>query len=305
MTSREFFDKMQTIDRRWIFLLISLAVIIPLLFEFSFTELATPEVSAIYNRIEGLQQEVGRRPRTLISFDFDPPSEPELMPMAISLIRHLVIRNHQIYMMALWPIGQQEADDVVRQYLEPEFPQYTYGEDYMTFGFQPGGAGLINVIVNDFRKFFSVDSRNNPIDSLPMMADVVNLFDMDLILDLSAGAPGIKEWVQFGGDRTGVPVAGCVTAVQAPLMYPYYPRQMFGMLGGMKAAAEYESLVLEAYGAESDDPRISADARFLGIRRMGPQTFAHLVIILFIIIGNIAFFATRGQRGASRLTVDS
>ena len=32
-----------------------------------------------------------------------------------------------------------------------------------------------------------------------------------------------------------------------------------------------------------------------GLRMMGPQTLAHIVIMAFIVIGNIAFF--RGRRG--------
>ena len=34
-----------------------------------------------------------------------------------------------------------------------------------------------------------------------------------------------------------------MTGVQAPLMYPYYPGQLKGLLGAIKGAAEYESLV--------------------------------------------------------------
>jgi hypothetical protein len=71
---------------------------------------------------------------------------------------------------------------------------------------------------------------------------------------------------------------------------------MFGIMGGLKAAAEYESLIMNAYPEEYGDRD-----QFIAMKRMGPQTFAHIVIILFIIIGNIAYFgATRG-RARSRL----
>ena len=63
-----------------------------------------------------------------------------------------------------------------------------------------------------------------------MMDGVTNLRDMDLILNISAGYPGLKEWIQFGGDPSGVAIAGGVTAVSAPLLYPYYPAQMFGIM---------------------------------------------------------------------------
>jgi hypothetical protein len=69
------------------------------------------------------------------------------------------------------------------------------------------------------------------------------------------------------------------TAVQAPLAYPYLGSgQLTGLLGGMKGGAEFEGLT-----------------GFIGkaTRFMVSQTFAHLVVILFIVLGNIAFFAVK------------
>ncbi len=72
-------------------------------------------------------------------------------------------------------------------------------------------------------------------------------------------------------------------------------------MGGLKAAAEYESLLMEGYSkAYGTDP-----GRFAAIRRMGPQTLAHLVIILFLVVGNIAYFATRGSGGERLKSLES
>ena len=50
---------------------------------------------------------------------------------------------------------------------------------------------------------------------------------------VGSGFPGVKEWIQFGGDPADVPTAGGVTAVEAPLLYPYYPEQLIGLMGGL------------------------------------------------------------------------
>lgn len=292
MSERTFWEKAQAIDRRWVFLAIALAVIIPMAFEVTMKEVATPEVQAIYDRVEELPE----GSNVLVAFDFDPPSRPELQPMAISYIRHLAHNGHRIFMVSLWPVGQAEAREVVATILNPEFPEYRYGVDYVMLGFRPGNQGVIQAMLSDIRTMYNYDHEGTPVDSLPAMADVNKLEDFDLILNVSAGYPGLKEWVQFGGDPSGVPVAGGVTAVSAPLLYPYYPGQMFGIMGGLKAAAEYESLLMQGYPEVYDDPSI-----FMGIKRMGPQTWAHIVIILFILIGNIAFFATGGARRGNRL----
>jgi len=65
-------------------------------------------------------------------------------------------------------------------------------------------------------------------------------------------------------------------------------------MGGIKAAAEYESLLMTRFPKYHDNK-----ARYLtALTRMGPQTIAHLAIIFFIIIGNIAYQILRRQKQA-------
>lgn len=289
---QNFFDKLQALDRRWIFASMALSIIVPFAFNITFDEVATPEVIATYDVIENLPE----GSNVLLPFDFDPPSEPELKPMAVSFVRHLALRKHKLYFMALWPMGQQEVEDVVNEVLVKEFPDYVYGEDYVMLGFKPGNQGVIQVVASEFRHLYTTDSAGRPVDDIPMMQNVVNLKDMEVIVTVSAGYPGLKEWIQFGADRTGVPIIGGSTAVQAPLLYPYYPQQMKGLLGGLKAAAEYESLLMKNF-----PDKYGERSMHKGIKRMGPQTFAHLLIILFIIIGNVAYFLGRTKRTGPRL----
>ena len=77
--------------------------------------------------------------------------------------------------------------------------------------------------------------------------------------------------------------------MEAPLLYPYYPKQLIGLMGGLQGAAEYEAALVQRY------PQFE-ESSTQAIKRMGPQTVAHLVIIGFIIIGNIAFLAGGRQK---------
>ncbi len=367
MTNQEhntFWDKAQAIDRRWIFLLIGLSVVIPMAFDVRLPTPASTEVETIFDRIEEMPQ----GSNVLVSFDFDPPSRPELRPMAMSYMRHLALRGHRVYTMALWPMGQAEARDVIEllypmpatvevsedeaaegeaaegeaaegeaaegeaaqgneaaeaaegdeavvvEVREVEFPDFEYGTNYMMLGYRPGDQSVIQVILNDLRAMYDSDFQGTPLTEIPMMSDITNLRDMDLLLNVSAGYPGLKEWVQFGGDPSNVPIAGGVTAVSAPLLYPYYPAQLFGLMGGIQAAAEYESLIWENYGCATNagteyaqahghdcEPYYADLQNYDGVGRMTPQTFAHMVIIFFIIVGKIAFFATLRGRSRERL----
>ena len=126
-----------------------------------------------------------------------------------------------------------------------------------------------------------------------MMNGITSVQQMKLIINVSAGYPGVKEWVQYAATpyATLHLVAG-TTGVQAPLVYPYVPRQLRGLLGAIKGAAEYEKLVIDTYGGPNPDPKYLE-----GLRRMGPQLVAHLLIIMLIVVANFLYFADKRAVG--------
>jgi hypothetical protein len=268
-----------------------LAVAIPILLQSQFPEKPTGLAKAVFDEIEQLEE----GDRVLLAFDFDPASAGELGPMATIFSYHCAKKKLKMYYMALWPVGPQMIDDSINNVIKKEFPEMVYGEDYVNLGFKSGGEGVIKVILTDIRKLFTTDGYGTQIDEIPMMQGVKNIRQMDLIANVSAGSAGTKEWVQYA--ITPYPddlriVAGC-TGVQAPLLYPYIPNQLPGLLGAIKGAAEYEELVMNTYG-DSDMPGIYSEAR----RRMGPQLIAHMLMIALIVVGNIIYFMER-KRGVN------
>jgi hypothetical protein len=288
-----FFDTIKNIDRRIIFLFIAFSVIVPLLFNVVFPEKLSPIVGKIFDKIESLPE----GSRVLISLDYDPSSAPEQQPMVDAIIYHCCARNLRLYIMALWPPGQNIASTTIERIIVKHFPEKVHGEDYVHLGYKAGNEGLINVIITDMKKMYTTDAAGTVIDSIPAMRDVRNLKNMDLIVAFGGGKPGLKEWILFAGDPGNIPVAGGVTAVSAPLLYPYYPNQMLGMMGGIKGAAEYEAEMSRHYEG-------FAQMKHPGLEMMGPQAVAHVVIMLFIIIGNITFFIDRKRGEAKGLGLD-
>ena len=280
-------EVLNSLDKRWVFLVVGMAIVIATLFRLTFPEIPTPMVQAIYAKIESLPS----GSRVLLPFDYDPGSEPELQPMAEAFVRHCAERGLKMYFIALWPLGQSMVDGVIHRVLEPEYPDLKYGVDYMDLGYKSGNEGVVAVILTDIKKLYTTDARGTGIDQMPMMAGISNIRGFDMILSVSAGYPGTKEWIQYAGTPGSIPVAGGCTAVQAPLLYPYYPEQLLGLMGGIKAAAEYEALLVAGHPAFAGQPRyLTASIR------MGPQTIAHLTIILFIIMGNVTFQILRRRR---------
>jgi len=279
---------LRDLDRRWIFLLMLLAVAVPILLQSRFPETPSALSRAVFDQIERLQP----GDRVLLAFDFDPASAGELGPMATSFTYHCAKKGLRLYFVALWPVGSQMIERTIQDVILQDFPELAYGQDYVNLGYKSGGEGVIKVILTDIRQLFTTDAQGTPVDQIPMLQDLATIRQMDLIVSISAGTPGTKEWVQYA--VTPYPedlriVAGC-TGVQAPLMYPYIPDQLPGLLGAIKGAAEYEELVTRAYGRGAV-PGTYSEAR----RRMGPQLVAHVLMILLIVGGNAIYFAERRQ----------
>jgi len=290
------YDKLKNLDRRWIFLLMFLSVAIPIIIigitGQSFPEKPTDLAYSTFNAIEDLKP----GDKVLLSFDFDPASEGELGPMATAFTYHCAANELNMYFMALWPVGPQMIDNAIENVIKKDFPDLVYGEDYVNLGFKSGGEGVIKVIVTDFLELFSTDAKGTPFNDIPMNKEISSVQDMDLVINISAGSAGTKEWVQYA--VTPYPdeitlVAGC-TGVQAPLLYPYIPEQLPGLLGAIKGAAEYEKLVFDKFYRDKGK---EVPGRYQeGVRRMGPQLVAHLLMILLIIAGNFIYFVEK-KRG--------
>jgi hypothetical protein len=284
----EFF---RDLDRRWIFLLMLLAVAIPILLELSFPEKPTGLARAVFEEIEKLPEGAP----VLLAYDFDPSAEGELGPMATAFTLHCCKKKLRMYYSTLWPVGPQMIDDAINRVIRTDFPHLQYGVDYVNLGYKPGYEGVIKVIVTDLRELYTTDDKGTNVDQIPMMEGIHSVQDFDLVINVSSGYAGTKEWVQYAAtpfsDKIRI-VAGC-TGVQAPLLYPYIPQQLRGLLGAIKGAAEYEKLVLDRYyRSRGQEP----PARYLeGIRRMGPQLVAHVLMIVLIITGNIIFFVGRSR----------
>ncbi len=282
------YEFLKNLDRRWIFLLMGLAVGVPILLELQFPEKPTRLADSVFEEIEDLKP----GDRVLLAFDFDPASEGELGPMATAFVLHCCEKKLKMYFLALWPVGPQMIDDAIDKVIKPDFPHLVYGEDYVNLGFKPGYEGVIKVIVTDLRQLYTTDGRGTNIDQIPMCRGIDSVQDMDLVINVSAGYPGTKEWVQYAATPYKIPlVAGC-TGVQAPLLYPYLGDQLPGLLGAIKGAAEYEKLVIDKYGGPNPDPKY-LEAK----RRMGPQLIAHVLMILLIIAGNVIYFMQRSREG--------
>jgi hypothetical protein len=274
------------IGRRTVFVFVAVSLSLPFFMSIKLPLRVTPEVQQLADALAALPT----GSKVLASYDYDPPSAPELQPMSDAFIKFAFKHDLKLIIMGLWPQGPQQAQQSIDAALaDPEIAalDIQYGEDYVILGFQSGNEFVIQRMGTAFRGMFPRDVYNTTYNDVPLLRGVENFSNIDFVMNFSSGKPGTVEWVQIAVDRFGVPVGAGNTAVQAPQVYPYLNAgQLTGLLGGMSGGAEFEAATGEAGKASTF---------------MLSQSFAHIVVIAFILIGNVNLILTRRkQPGAAQ-----
>ena len=290
---KRIFILLGSLDRRIIFLIVGLSVLRPLL-KPEWVNLPIrprPESQIVFNEINKLNE----GDKILLSFEYGPSTKPEIHPMSIAILKHLFAKNIQVYGFALWPDGNFMSTEAFSE-VSHDYGK-KYGIDYVNLGYKPGAEAVVKGIASDIRSLYTVDLKGTPIDDIPMMKDIVNIEGFDFVFSLSAGFPGSTEWVQYACDPKNIPMSTGVTSIQVTDILPYVENdQIKGILAGMPGAAEYESLV----EAKLKEMELSVKpGKASGM--MAAQSIAHVVIVLFIIFGNITYYITRKNKGEDKI----
>lgn len=282
-------QKIMSLDRRWVFLSLIVVCVITYMIPFQIPIRVNKEVQSIYDFIEELEPgEI-----VFVAIDYDPNSLAELHPMVYAVMEHCFRKDLRIIFTALSQNGPGMADLAIRDITDSLKLDRTYngvefkgreivnGVDYTFLGYKPYFALIILGMGQDFRLQFPTDYYGTPLDSIPMMKGVLNYDNLACVIDISGG--NITDaWISYGQGKYGFKLALGLTGVMAADYYPYLNSgQIFGIMGGLLGAAQYEEL--------SDNPGLAKDG-------MRVQVFAHLLIIFFIILGNVGYFMSRREK---------
>ncbi len=282
----DFFSKLMQLDRRWVYLLLVIVCLTAYYSDFNVPIIVENETKAIYDFIEALEPgEI-----IFVAVDYDPSSQAELHPMTYALVEHAFRKDLKVIFTALSQNGPGMVDQALRDLTDSLKLPKTYngifyegkeivnGVDYTFLGYKPYYAIVITAMGQDYRILFPSDYYGTPLDSIPMMKRVHNYDDISLLVDISSGSI-TDAWISYGQGKFDFPLALGLTGVMTAQYYPFLQsKQIMGLMGGLLGAAQYEHL--------ADNPGLAKDG-------MRVQLPAHLLIILFIIIGNVGYLATR------------
>lgn len=270
-------ERLQRIDRRVLYTLIFLSVIIPVLMPLHLPTPITPQTRAFFNAVDSLPAQSV----VLFPFDFWPSTLAETEPMAVAGLRHCFSKD--LYVVGLSNIGIG-GPSIAERLLDSIGNEYgkVYGQDYVNLGYKAGYQAVLLGMGTSISAIFPTDYRGTRLEDIPLMQRVPNYDSVDFVLIVSDNAM-VDYWVGLVNARYGLPMAAGVTAVMAPKVLSYVQaNQLAGLLGGMKGAAEYEQLIGHVAKASAG---------------MDSQSLIHLLIIFFIIMGNLGYFMMRRQKG--------
>jgi hypothetical protein len=110
------FERIQALDRRWIYIVVALAIIIPLMVPYNSDNVTTPPTENLYQMIDSF---AGREDRAiLLSFYHDASTMPELYPMEIAILRHCFERNVKVFTLTWLPSGAPIIDYAINSVKE-------------------------------------------------------------------------------------------------------------------------------------------------------------------------------------------
>ncbi len=283
------FDRIMSLDRRWVFLLLAIVCVITYAIPFQIKIIVTGEVRSVYNFVDTLKE----GDIIFVAIDYDPNSLAEMHPMTYSIVEHAFRKKLKVIFTSLSQNGPGMADQAIRDIGDSVRIDKTYngvayegreivnGVDYVFLGYKPYPALVIVGMGQNFRLPFPTDYYGTPLDEHPLMQGVQNYDQVKCVIDIS-GTSGVDMWITYGQGRYNFPLALGLTGVMAADYYPYLNSgQVFGILGGLLGAAQYEKM--------ADNPGRAMDG-------MRVQLYAHIVIILFIVLGNVGFLVSRRKK---------
>lgn len=264
-----FLEKFLKIDRRLIFLFLTIVLVFPIV-----RPLGLPnknlgkDVVNIYNYIESLPE----GSFILLSLDYDPATRPELHPQAIALVKHAFRRNHRIGILTFIAGSTGMIDEIAERIPKDIAPGKVYGKDYVIMPFQPKPVAVLTQLGIDLYAIYDKDRNGAPTRDMEVMKGIRSVKDMSMGICVT-GTALLDSWVAYVGDKYHFPMAGGVTAVSQPGYGPYLQTgQLKGLIGGMKGAADYESLIKSLEKGTSGIDALS---------------LAHILVIVLIVTSNI------------------
>ncbi len=273
-----FFERIQKLDRRVMYVLLALVMMIPMLRPFQMPTVVTAQVQGVYDAVEAIEPDQ----IAILSGDWGAGTIAESMPQTEALMRHLFRRDIRFAILPFAPqtatLMQQTAERLAK---EPEFKGKAYGKDWVNWGWKavPMFAFLKSMAKNVPGTVVQ-GYQGKPIESFAAMSGVKTIRDIGFVAHITP-IGNLSIWIAFIQSVYRTPLAYAPTAVMVAQGYdPLDAKQIVGMLPGLVGGAQYEVLLKQPGN---------------GLRWSNSLSFADLLMVGLIALANIGYFASKRE----------
>ena len=264
-------SKLGDIDNRILYIILILVLLIPMVRPIGIPISIGPWTRTSFAVLSSLKS----GDKVIFDFGYNVDGAPDVEPIAQAVMADLFKRDIKIICVCYNAQGVMIAEKLLRPYEEQG---KVYGVDFCNLGYVAGEETALAAYARDLKKTFPLDVRGNHTATLPILEGVTGAPDVEAWVFFTD--VGAEPWVRQVGPLN-VPVIGGLITVSAPNAEPFVQSgQLAGLLIGLRGAAEYEIL--------TNNPGAAVAA-------MDAQSLGHLLLILFIVFGNIAFFVKRSK----------
>ncbi|OGD45548.1 hypothetical protein A3K69_08285 [Candidatus Bathyarchaeota archaeon RBG_16_57_9] len=272
-------DKLENIPREVLYGILLVVFVIPMLFPLGLPVPISANVRKWYATIDALP------PGSVVMMDFgySGGGEPELGPMAVAVYNHLFKKEGiKVISMSTSIEGPQLWDKAIAEIRPEQSYGAQYGVDYINIGYIAGTETAMAAVGKDLRATTSTDYKGNPLSQYPIMDGIVDATSFDLLIVYTTGGDQSEGWVRQWYTVYGTPYLCSVLAMMIPTMLPYQNAGQIVAVTSGAMAGQMELLV-------------NVPAR--GIKSADVITLTHLLCVVYVAIGNIAYFAKKAQGG--------
>lgn len=264
-------------DMRWLYLVLVLAVLIPLLRPIGLPVKVGAWSKAVYDYIETLKS----GDIILFASDYSPGTESEVGPIRDVLTKHLIKKGVKAILIAFVPEGAMMSNKIANMYLAAG---KTYGTDVVDLGYMAGQETALASFFANIKKSVPKDTRGAASDSIPILKSISTLSDVRLLIEMPTGVPGAPEYIRQISPYKAPIIFGISTGMMGSATVYVQSKQAIGLVPGLQGAAEYEKLTGQLGYATT---------------AMDSQSLAYITFISAIVLGNIFHFMEkrRAQKG--------
>lgn len=215
----------------------------------------------------------------MVSLGYGVSSQPAFEPFVVATFHALFEKNVKVVVMATGSDGPIVYRSAIEK-VNPDSYGKKYGEDYVFFGYVPGGETAMKALAEDIHAAVPADFYGTPTDQIPMLKNIHGAIDFSLVICFTSSGDTAVGWIRQWVTSYGVLYIACVLAMMMPTIEPYYPQQVKALVGADKGG-EMEYLV------GHPGP---------GMCKADSFNLSHIALMAMIILANIAYFSLKTRR---------